>query len=67
MEVEKLIINLDCSKSPDICDISVKIVKISSNYMANILSHTFNKSFLDDMFPQKLKYAFVLPKHKGGS
>ena len=64
-EVEKLIINLDCSKSSDIYDISVKIVKISSNYIANILSHIFNKSFLDGIFPQKLKYAFVLPMHKG--
>ena len=66
-EVEKLIINLDCSKSSDIYDISVKIVKISPNYIANIFSHIFNKSFLDGIFPQKLKYAFVLPMHKGGS
>ena len=66
-EVEKLIINLDCSKSSDIYDISVKFVKISSTYIANILSHIFNKSFLDGIFPQKLKYAFVLPMHRGGS
>ena len=66
-EVEKLIKELDSSKSSDIYDISVQIVKIPSIYIANILSHIFNKSFLDGIFPQKLKYAFVLPMHRGGS
>ena len=50
-----------------IYNISAKIVKISSAYIANILRHIFNKSFLDGIFPQKLKYAFVLPMHKGRS
>ena len=66
-EIEQLIHKLDCSKSSDIFDISIKIVKLSSAYISPILSNIFNKSFLDGIFPQKLKYAFVLPLHKGGS
>ena len=66
-EIEQLIQKLDCSKSSDIFDISIKIVKLSSAYISPILSNIFNKSFLDGIFPQKLKYAFVLPLHKCGS
>ena len=66
-EIEQLIHKLDCSKSSDIFDISIKIVKLSLAYISPILSNIFNKSFLDGIFPQKLKYAFVLPLHKGGS
>ena len=47
-------------------DISIKIVKLSSAYISPILSNIFNKSFLDGIFPQILRYAFVFPLHKGG-
>ena len=57
MEVEKLIINLDCSKSSDI---SVKIVKISSTYIANILSHIFNKSCFVWHFPSKIEICICI-------
>ena len=66
-EIEKLISHLGCSKSSDIYDISIKIVKLSAPYISDMLSHIFNKSFSEGIFPQKLKYAFVLPVHKCGS
>ena len=66
-EIEKLISQLDWSKSSDIYDISIKIVKLSAPYISDMLSHIFNKSFSEGIFPQKLKYAFVLPLHKSGS
>ena len=66
-EIEQLIKELDSSKSDDIYDISVKVIKMAALYISDILSDTFNKSFLTGVFPQKLKYAFVLPLHKGGS
>ena len=66
-EIEQLIKELDSSKSNDIYDISVKVIKIAAPHISDILSDIFNKSFLTGVFPQKLKYAFVLPLHKGGS
>ena len=66
-EIEKLISQVGCSKSSDIYDISIKIVKLSAPYISDMLSHIFNKSFSEGILPQKLKYAFVLPVHKCGS
>ena len=66
-EVEILINNLNVSKSSDIYDILVKVIKVAGPYISTILSDIFNKSFFSGVFPQKLKYAFVLPLFKGGS
>ena len=66
-EVETLIKNLNVSRSSDIYDITVKIIKIVGPHISMILSYIFNKSFSSGAFPPKLKYAFVLPLHKGGS
>ena len=66
-EVETLIKNLNVSKSSDIYDILVKIIKLVGPHISIILSNIFNKSFSRGVFPHKLKYAFVLPLHKGGS
>ena len=66
-EAEKLIKNLIVSKSSDIYDIPVKTIKILGPHISTILSNIFNKSFSSGVFPHKLKYAFVLPLHKGGS
>ena len=66
-EVEILINNLNVSKSSDIYDIPVKIIKVAGPYISTIFSDIFNKSFSNGVFPQKLKYAFVLPLFKGGS
>ena len=66
-EIEQLIKELESSKSNDIYDISVKVIKMAAPYISDILNDTLNKSFLTGVFPQKLKYAFALPLHKGGS
>ena len=62
-EIEQLIKELDSSKSNYIYDISVKVIKIAPPYISDILSDIFDKSFLTGVFPQKLKYDFVLPLH----
>ena len=40
---------------------------MAAPYTSDILSDIFNKSFFTGVFPQNLKYSFVLPLHKGGS
>ena len=62
-EIEQLIKELGSSKSNDIYDISVEVLNWQP-HISDILSDIFNKSFLTGVFPQKLKYAFVLPLHK---
>ena len=53
-EIEQLIKELDSSKSNDIYDISIKVIKIAAPHISDILSDIFNKSFLTGVFPQKL-------------
>ena len=55
------------SKSNDIYGISVKLIKIVSPFVSKILTNIFNETFLQGIFPDKLKYARVTPIHKGGS
>ena len=61
-EVEILINNINVSKSPDIYDIPVKVIKVAGPYISTILSDIFNKSFSSGVFPQKLKYAYAYLK-----
>ena len=58
---------MDSSKSSDIYGISPKILKISSPIISPILCTLFNNSFNEGIFPSKLKYAKIIPLHKGGS
>ena len=41
--------------------------EIAAPHISDILSDIFNELFWTGVFPQRLKYAFVLPLQKGGS
>ena len=43
------------------------LVKLSATVVVRFLKHLINISFAAGIFPEKLKYAKVLPLHKGGS
>lgn len=66
-EVIDIIKSLNDKKATDIYGFSVKLIKIALPVIANILSYIFNNSFLQGIFPDKLKYASITPIHKGGS
>ena len=66
-EVLNLTDELGSSKSSDIYNISPKLVHDSKYFLANALCILFNKSITDQCFPDNLKYAKVLPSHKGRS
>ena len=66
-EISNILKDLDSSKSCDIYGISAKILKISSPVISPFLCKLFNGSFAEGIFPSKLKYAKVIPIHKGGS
>ena len=66
-EVSDLIEKLDVSKASDIFDIPVKILKTSSKYLSQCLTHIFNSSFNQGVFPGKLKIASVTPVFKAKS
>ena len=66
-EIHTLIQNLDELKSTDIYDTSIKLLKISSECLSEPISDIINHSFLTGVFPDKLKFAYVLPVHKAGS
>ena len=66
-EVGDIIKSLDTSKSSDIYNISTKFIKLLEPKISAILCNLFNDSFEKGVVPDNLKYAFVLPLHKGGS
>ena len=48
-------------------DIPVKILKMSSQHLGNMLSHIYNDSFGTGEYPTKLKISIVTPIHKADS
>ena len=67
IEIESLIQNLDESKSTDIYDTSIKLLKMASSFLSDPISDIINHSFITGIFPDKLKCAYVLPAHKANS
>ena len=67
IEIKSLIQNLDESKSTDIYDTSIKLLKMSSSSLSDAISDIINHSFISGVFPDKLKCAYVLPVHKAES
>ena len=66
-EVLELINELDANKSMDIYNISPKMMHDAKYFLSDALCSLFNKSVIDHCFPDNLKYAKVLPIHKGKS
>ena len=59
-EINSLIQGLDESKSTDIYDISIKLLKLSSTFISDAISEIINHSFVTGVFPDKLKCAYYL-------
>ena len=66
-EVLKLISRLSSKKSSGWDDIPQKIVKSSPLNVIIALTHIFNLSISDGVFPKQMKKAKVVPIHKKGS
>ena len=56
-----------CVNFPDAGTVPVKLLKILSPYISQPLAIIFNASITLGGFPDKLKYAKVIPIHKKGS
>ena len=66
-EVRKILKTLDTKKSGDVYGLTPFLVKIACDELTPILTLLFNKSFSEGVFPSVLKYAKVVPIHKGDS
>ena len=66
-EVLKLINDIDPKKASDVYSISPRFIKDSKFFLADALCKLFNVSIEDQCFPDTLKFAKVLPSHKGKS
>ena len=66
-ELKLLISKLDSNKSGDIYGITPSLVKAGCEELLPILTHLYNKTFEEGIFPSVLKYAKVVPIHKGES
>ena len=66
-EVLQLLQKTDIKKASDIYGFSPKLIKIAAPAIYETLTSIFNKSFELGQFPEKMKFAKVIPIHKGGS
>ena len=66
-EISNVITNLKDSNSTDIYDLSTKFIKIAAPGISQNLTHIFNKSIQEGVFPNLYKVAKVVPLHKNGS
>ena len=62
-EIKNIIVSLKNSSS-DWDDIHSKVLKRSYNYYFQVLTHIFNLSLTQGIFPQELKLARVIPLYK---
>ena len=66
-EVDKLVQELDATKSVGIDGIPPKLLKWSAQILVPILTRLFNKCLVGGIYPDKLKLARVTPIYKGGN
>ena len=66
-EIRDIIKGMDTTKSSDIFGIPPKMLKLSEPVISPLLTDIFNESFTSGVFPSTLKFAKILPIHKGGS
>ena len=64
IEVEEIILNLDPSKSVGPHSIPIDLLKIQGPHISEALAKLVNQSFLDGIFPSKLKLAKVISLYK---
>ena len=65
-EIENIIANLNPSKSVGPHSIPVKLLKILRPHISNIITKLVNQSFVQGVFPSKLKIAKVIAVFKKG-
>ena len=58
------IISLQNGKSTGPFSIPVKLLKVLKPYISQPLANIFNQSIILGIFPDKLKYAKIIPTHK---
>ncbi len=66
-EVNDIIANLDESKSNDSYNVPTRLIKLARHTISEPFSTIANSSFLEGVFPNKLKFAKVTPIHKNKS
>ena len=64
VEIEKYISSL---KNKSTSDLAIQPLKFVNKSIAPALQHLISTSLLQDIFPNKLKCAKIIPIHKGGS
>ena len=67
VEIQDIISGLDNSKSSGPYSVPVKLLKVLNPQISELLAQIFNESLSVGIFPDKLKYAKVIPIHKKGS
>ena len=65
-EIEDIISSLQNGKSTGPFSIPIKVLKLLNPYISKQLAHIFNQSICSGIFPDRLKYAKVIPIHKKG-
>ena len=65
-EIEDIISCLQNGKSTGPFSIPIKVLKLLNPYISKQLAHIFNQSICSGIFPDRLKYAKVIPIHKKG-
>ena len=65
-EIEDIISSLQNGKSTGPFSIPIKVLKLLNPYISKQLAYIFNQSICSGIFPDRLKYAKVIPIHKKG-
>ena len=65
-EVSKIIESLDSNKTEDIYKFPIQLIKDLKDEISGPLVSIINSSLNDGIFPEKLKFAKVIPLFKGG-
>ena len=63
-EIDDIISSLQNGKSTGPFSIPVKLLKVLKPYISQPLANIFNQSIILGIFPDKLKYAKIIPIHK---
>ena len=63
-EIEDIISCLQNGKSTGPFSIPIKVLKLLNPYISKQLAHIFNQSICSGIFPDRLKYAKIIPIHK---
>ena len=66
LELEKNILNLDVTKASVSDDIPTKILVGTYDIVSNFISHIYNESKNNHIFPSSLKLADIIPTQKKG-